>query len=163
MKVYVDQLQENRGAHPVFRSFCHMAVTPQTDEEVLHSFAESIGLNRKWYQTHSNHPHYDLVEAKRMLAVEKGAVEVSNGDFVRLCSRYASVIVPIPIVSPITSQDIESLGADGWVLTPVPDSFNWLVRMPDSTQIELTAPEAVDESRVWTHIRYWFSTVYHLR
>ena len=60
----------------------------------LHRFAESIGLKRKWYQTQSRHPHYDIM-SKTILnrALEKGAVLGTKKqivDFIRQYSKEAS-------------------------------------------------------------------------
>lgn len=44
----------------------------------LHAFAQSIGLNREWFQDHPRHPHYDLTTARmRQKAIDAGAVEMS--------------------------------------------------------------------------------------
>jgi hypothetical protein len=34
-------------------------------EEELHTFAQKIGLKRKWYQCPDTHPHYDLTTRKK--------------------------------------------------------------------------------------------------
>jgi hypothetical protein len=82
--VYVDALAD----YPGKGQWCHMAVAPDTDPEVLHQFAERIGLKREWFQEHSLHGHYDLRPSKRALAVKYGAVELSGREFVERCSKY---------------------------------------------------------------------------
>ena len=45
-----------------------------TDLEELHDFAEKIGLQRRWFQNHPMHPHYDLTSQKKaQQAIEAGA------------------------------------------------------------------------------------------
>lgn len=81
--VYVDNLFHNGNGY-----WCHMAVARDTDLEVLHQFAERIGLSRRWFQDHPLHPHYDLRPGRRGMAVKHGAVEVSSREFVERCSRF---------------------------------------------------------------------------
>ena len=76
MAVYVDMLINYgwfmRGrTHPS----CHMIA--DTEEE-LHTMATRIGLKRSWYQTDSILNHYDLVESKRILAIQSGAIEIDR-------------------------------------------------------------------------------------
>ncbi len=43
----------------------------------LHAFAERLGLRREWFQSRPGRPendHYDLTEAGRRLALERGAI-----------------------------------------------------------------------------------------
>lgn len=37
--------------------------------------ATRIGLKREWFQDHKSMPHYDLVESRRVAAVQFGATE----------------------------------------------------------------------------------------
>jgi hypothetical protein len=48
----------------------------------LHEMADAIGIARKWFQGDSSFPHYDICKAKRALAIEKGAIELSRRDFI---------------------------------------------------------------------------------
>ena len=52
---------------------CHMVA--DTLEE-LHAMAGQIGMKREWFQDapKASHPHYDLNEHRRALALELGAV-----------------------------------------------------------------------------------------
>lgn len=54
---------------------CHMTAD-SLDE--LHIMAAKIGMQRRWFQTppKASHPHYDIPEDKRGLALSHGAVEV---------------------------------------------------------------------------------------
>ncbi len=54
---------------------CHL--TTDGELEDLHLFAEKIGLKRKWFQSSSSVPHYDLTVSRRELALKNGAVFVS--------------------------------------------------------------------------------------
>ena len=71
MTVYVDDpIWPFRGM-----VMCHM-VADTLDE--LHAMAERIGMQRAWFQEppKASHPHYDLNEERRSLALELGAVYV---------------------------------------------------------------------------------------
>lgn len=41
-----------------------------------------IGIQRKWFQDKASSPHYDICQAKRVLAVENGAVKVTSREMV---------------------------------------------------------------------------------
>lgn len=72
MTVYVDNMRARyRGM-----VMCHMIA--DGDDE-LHAMADKIGVKRKWFQG----DHYDICLAKRALAVEAGAVELSRMDLGR--------------------------------------------------------------------------------
>lgn len=47
----------------------------------LIEFAVSIGLRREWYQPNSS-PHFDLTPGARAAAVQSGAIELTNREFV---------------------------------------------------------------------------------
>ena len=75
MAVYVDQ-----SIYKYRRMvMCHMVA--DTLEE-LHEMADKIGIDRKWFQSDSRYPHYDICKTKRALAVENGAKEVTGRDIV---------------------------------------------------------------------------------
>ena len=58
------------------------------DIEKLHVFAESIGLNRQWFQNRPNRlPHYDLTESKRRRAINAGAAQVSGRDVIKAYAK----------------------------------------------------------------------------
>ena len=61
--------------------WCHMWCDGDVDE--LHRMAESISLNRNYFQDVKNFPHYDLVESKRKLAIQFGAQEISLRTWIR--------------------------------------------------------------------------------
>lgn len=66
MTVYVDDMRARFGRLVM----CHMIA--DTEDE-LHAMASRIGIRRRWYQG----DHYDICLAKRALAVQHGAVEVT--------------------------------------------------------------------------------------
>lgn len=71
MAVYVDDaVWPWRG-----QLWCHL-LADSLDE--LHSFAQSIGLKREWFQGHTKYPHYDMNENRRKIAVKKGAIEIDK-------------------------------------------------------------------------------------
>ena len=79
MAVYVDELQVWQ-VWPHARHAClkrgSAHLTADVPEE-LHAFAAFLGLQRRWFQAHSLHPHYDLSLAKHARALELGALLVS--------------------------------------------------------------------------------------
>lgn len=74
--VYVDApIWEYRGM-----LMCLMAA--DTIEE-LHTMADTIGVNRQWFQS-GKRPHYDICKTKRRLAIRSGAVEVGSRELIRI-------------------------------------------------------------------------------
>lgn len=70
--VYVDNMAANFGNMVM----CHMLA--DTPEELL-GMAEKIGVHRKWIQNKGTYrEHFDICLSKRKLAVEFGAVEVTQ-------------------------------------------------------------------------------------
>jgi len=80
--VYVDTLEASPGSKArTFRAgtlYCHMTAADVSAGavEALHALAQSIGLQRAWFQASppASWPHYDLVASKRGLALAAGAV-----------------------------------------------------------------------------------------
>lgn len=56
----------------------------------LHAMAKSIGIQRKWFQNNKDHPHYDLSQSKKRLAIENGAIEIDNRQLVELVRKWRS-------------------------------------------------------------------------
>ena len=73
MSVYVDN-----ACHP-FKGYlmCHMTAD-SLDE--LHDMADKIGMERRWFQAppKASHPHYDIPQERRKMAIALGALEVSE-------------------------------------------------------------------------------------
>lgn len=80
MPVYVDKAQHRLGRMVM----CHM-LADGIDE--LLAMADTIGVNRKWFQPKS-HPHFDICKAKRAKAIAAGAVEVDRRQLVNVMKRY---------------------------------------------------------------------------
>ena len=72
--VYVDSIAYWPVRHLRYDKWCHMWAD---DINELHIMADEIGLKREWLHAGSLFPHYDLVPAKRRLAIKNGAVEMS--------------------------------------------------------------------------------------
>lgn len=75
MAVYVDGLRDYGWRHG---PSCHLIA--DSVEELI-EFAESIGMRREWLQTKST-PHFDLTAGGRTLAVEHGAIQLTNRELV---------------------------------------------------------------------------------
>ena len=76
MPVYVDNGRNQYGR----MKMAHM-LADSLDE--LHAMADRVGLKRKWFQNHGI-PHYDLCQAKRLLAVQAGAIGIGRREVVAL-------------------------------------------------------------------------------
>lgn len=74
MSVYVD------SAHLPFGRMimCHMIAD---SIEELHSMADKIGIQRKWFQNKGLHPHYDISKGKRALALLNGVIFLETKEF----------------------------------------------------------------------------------
>lgn len=77
MTVYIDNAFLPYGR----MLMCHMIA--DTEEE-LHKMAEKIGIERRWYQSKSSVPHYDVSKGKRILAIALGAQEVTSKELVKI-------------------------------------------------------------------------------
>lgn len=82
MAVYVDNLvfQKVNGR----KKYCHL--TADSLEE-MHIFCLNVGIGKHFFHTGANHPHYDLTEYHRKIAVDNGAIEVSSREIVRISKR----------------------------------------------------------------------------
>ena len=75
MAVYVDKLVDyswHRGPS------CHLIADSVAE---LKTFAVEMGLRVAWFQ-HKSSPHFDLTAEARKIAVQNGAIELSNREFV---------------------------------------------------------------------------------
>jgi hypothetical protein len=88
MSIYVDEPRPTSkltwGKHGV----SHMMTDGDLSE--LHEMADTVGLKREWFQDHPAHPHYDLSNKKRKLAIKHGAISVSSYDLIRRCGRIGN-------------------------------------------------------------------------
>lgn len=72
MTVYVDDMRAPLGR----MIMCHMIA--DTSEE-LHAMARSIGVKRRWCQNSGTwREHYDICLAKRGMALEAGAADITR-------------------------------------------------------------------------------------
>jgi hypothetical protein len=78
--VYVDKAANPYGQ----MKMCHMVA--DTLEE-LHAMADKIGIQRRWFQNNPDHPHYDISQSKRALAIQSGAVEITSRQLVELIRK----------------------------------------------------------------------------
>jgi hypothetical protein len=81
MSVYVDS-QRNPFQRMIM---CHMVA--DTPEE-LHEMARAIGMRRDWFQDKGSMPHYDVSLSRRKLAVERGAIEISDEKLIELVRAH---------------------------------------------------------------------------
>lgn len=78
MTVYVDDMYAPFGRRMIM---CHMCA--DTTEELM-AMAKTIGLRPEWIQHKGTwREHFDVAKGKRALAVQAGAVEVTQKDLVR--------------------------------------------------------------------------------
>ncbi len=89
MGVYVDDMRASYGR----MKLCHM-VADSIDE--LIAMANTIGLDRKWYQPQS-HPHFDVSLTMRARAIENGAVLVDRRELVEAMKRHRALWTQDPV------------------------------------------------------------------
>lgn len=77
MAVYVDDMRAPFGR----LIMCHMLA--DTDDE-LRVMAHKIGLAQKWHQG----DHFDICLNKRAIAVQHGAIEITQREAVMLRRKY---------------------------------------------------------------------------
>lgn len=78
MCVYVDDMRAPYGRMVM----CHMVA--DTEEELL-SMADRIGVARRWHQKPGTaRSHFDICRSKRALAIEAGAVAVTQRELGRM-------------------------------------------------------------------------------
>jgi len=75
MAVYIDNLRNYGWRHG---PSCHLI--GDSVEELI-EFAVGLGMKKEWFQPKSS-PHFDLNADGRKIAVENGAIELSQRDFV---------------------------------------------------------------------------------
>lgn len=72
-------------------------MTSDKSLEELFSFADRIGLNRKWFWG-GEHPHFDIVDSFRRIAIRHGARQASMREIVKAAARLArSSITYFPV------------------------------------------------------------------
>ena len=95
MTVYVDKTMDypasaiNLKARKHGTKWCHLLSDNFDDLEELHVMAAKIGLRKSYFQKRII-PHYDLVPSKRKLAIEHGAIEITNSEFYNFFKKYRS-------------------------------------------------------------------------
>ena len=50
--------------------------------EELHTMADRIGVDRRWFQSRASFPHYDVCKSKRYRAIDLGAIPLEKRQFV---------------------------------------------------------------------------------
>ena len=75
MAVYVDKLVDYSWRHG---PPCHLIAD---SVEELKEFAVQMGMRVEWFQPRSS-PHFDLTADGRNIAVQNGAIELTNREFV---------------------------------------------------------------------------------
>lgn len=64
--------------------WCHLVADSL---EELHAMAAQIGIDATRFQWQGRHPHYDLSEQRRGLALRAGAIPVSRRELVHILRR----------------------------------------------------------------------------
>ena len=82
--VYVDDM--NRKYKRM--TMCHMVADTLKE---LHSMADKIGVNRKWFQSKEFHStnHYDICQSKKKLAIKYGTKEITTRELIEMKSKLA--------------------------------------------------------------------------
>ena len=88
MTIYIDDITQypakviSREAKKYGDKWCHLWTDGNIEE--LINFAKKIGLKESWLQKNRRFPHFDLVQSKRKIAIENGAIYISLRDWYRL-------------------------------------------------------------------------------
>lgn len=78
--VYVDPLATTlKNRKWPWSHGCHLYADSLVE---LHAFAGELGLPQRWFQNRQGFPHYDLVDSKRIQAVQLGAREHNRKEMV---------------------------------------------------------------------------------
>ena len=56
----------------------------------LHAFADKINVKRCWFHRAKDHPHYDVTEVQRELALAYGAVAISSKALLKVAKSLVS-------------------------------------------------------------------------
>lgn len=88
MAVYVDE----EGIRWRGREWCHL-VADSLDE--LHSFADRLGLQRRWFQSKTLYPHYDVTQSVRVRALALGAQGADRETIVGCAKRMRSEMIQL--------------------------------------------------------------------
>lgn len=93
MTIYVDEpIWPYRNA-----LYCHCMIDRNQPIEALHAFAQSIGMQRRWFQNKTPAlAHYDLSPRMRAAAVKAGAIEVDAPTMIMKCRRGKRPMSPKP-------------------------------------------------------------------
>lgn len=90
MSVYVDG-ERNRFGRMIM---CHMFADSLAE---LHAMARGIGMDRDWFQPLS-FPHYDVSLSRRVVAVQRGAIEVDRREGVAIRKRVREAFTEADIL-----------------------------------------------------------------
>ena len=90
MTICVDALAAYwNGPDLRMKLWSHLLTDNVDDLEELHKFAESIGLERTWFQdVPGGTPHYDVTAGKRLHAVNAGAQEIERDRVVEIIYKW---------------------------------------------------------------------------
>jgi hypothetical protein len=88
MAVYVDA----EGIRWRGREWSHL-VADSLDE--LHTFADRLGLQRRWFQSKSRYPHYDVTASVRARALSLGATGAEREVIVGCAKRMRSEMIQL--------------------------------------------------------------------
>lgn len=88
MAVYVDE----EGILWRGREWCHL-VADSLDE--LHAFADRLGLQRRWFQSETLYPHYDVTKSVRIRALALGAQGANRETIVSCAKRMRSEMIQL--------------------------------------------------------------------
>lgn len=84
MSVYVDDMKAGyQPAHRPGRKYVMSHMVADSIQE-LHEMADQIGVARKWFQG----DHYDICQSKRLIAVQRGAIEVTMRQIVEVRRKF---------------------------------------------------------------------------
>lgn len=80
MTVYVDD------ANISFRGekWCHLLADSLNE---LHSFANSLNIDKCWFHRDASYPHYDISSTIRLIAIKKGAIPADRKTIIKSAKK----------------------------------------------------------------------------
>ena len=88
-QVFVDKMKPCKpGKDWRCNESCRMFVSPETDPQVLHNFADRLDMRPEWFQPGGEMPHYRLNRRRRKAAVAAGAVELHSDRVVNMLRKW---------------------------------------------------------------------------
>jgi hypothetical protein len=86
MPIYLDNMNTEKKGRT---GWCNLYCDPETPVEMLHEFAQDLGMKRSWFQDRPDLPHYSVYSDRlKRLARRNGAEPVDISHTVETMRAY---------------------------------------------------------------------------